>query len=78
MDIQERTVYTKYGYLVPKNSKISKKQFHELFLEYVKHPEHKDMLMKKVKELSIKKGKMYKRTNKKSSKNKKSKKRRGN
>jgi hypothetical protein len=48
MDIQERTVYTKYGYLVPKHSKIPRKQFHELFLEYVKHPEHKAMLMKKV------------------------------
>lgn len=78
MDIQEKAVYTKYGYLVPKHSKIPRKQFHELFLEYVKHPEHKAMLMKKVKDLSIKKGNLYKRTIKKSSKNKKSKKRRRN
>jgi hypothetical protein len=72
MDIQERTVYTKYGYLVPKHSKISKKQFHELFQEYVKHPENKAKLIKNVRELSIKKGNIYKKSMKKSIKNKKS------
>jgi hypothetical protein len=56
MDIQEKTIYTKYSYLVPKNSKISKKQFHELFQDYVKHPERKSELIKKLKTLSIKKG----------------------
>jgi DNA-directed RNA polymerase subunit H (RpoH/RPB5) len=78
MDIQENTIYTKYQYLVPKHSKISKKEFHEIFQEYVKHPERQTNLMNKLKKLSIKKGKLYKRTNKKSSKNKKSKKRRRN
>jgi hypothetical protein len=56
MDIQENTIYTKYSYLVPKNSKIPKKQFHELFQEYVKNPERKSELIKKLKTVSIKKG----------------------
>jgi hypothetical protein len=72
MDIQENTLYTKYGYLVPKHSKISKKQFHEIFQEYVKHPEYKTKLIKNVRELSIKKGNIYKMGMKKSLKNKKS------
>ena len=57
MDIQESTVYTKYTYLAPKGSRIPKKQFHALFEQYVKHPELKEKLIQKLRELSIKQGK---------------------
>lgn len=60
MDIQENTIYTKYTYLVPKKSRISKKQFRMMFQEYVKNPQRKKGLLKKLRELSIKKGKSYK------------------
>ena len=59
MNIQENAVYIKYQYLVPKGRKISKKQFNKLFQEYEKHPDRKDQLIKKLREMSIKKGKSY-------------------
>ena len=72
MDIQEKAIYTKYFYLAPKNSRITKKQFHGLFQEYLKYPNRKAKLLKKLKEMTIKKGKLYKQNMMKSAKNNKS------
>lgn len=74
MNIQENTVYTKYQYLVPKGRKISKKQFNKLFQEYEKDPDHKKQLIRRLREMSIKKGKSYRV--KKSNKRKRTKRRR--
>ena len=77
MDVQESTIYTKYIYLAPKGSRVSKKVFHKLYEEYVKHPERKEKLIQKLRELSIKQGKLNalknknKITNTKTNKNKK-------
>ena len=65
MNIQENTVYTKYLYMAPKNGRLTRKQFHKLFQEYEKHPERKAMLIKRAREMSIKKNNMYKKSLKK-------------
>lgn len=65
MNIQENTVYTKYLYMAPKHGRLSRKQIHKLFQEYEKHPERKAMLIKKAREMSIKKNNMYKKLLKK-------------
>jgi hypothetical protein len=74
MNVQESTIYTKYIYLAPKGSRIPKKKFHELFEIYVKHPELKDKLIKKLRRLSIEQGlknsKKNKQKNKQTIKNK--------
>ena len=59
MNIQENTLYTKYGYLAPKHGKITKKQFHKIYQEYEQHPERKAKLIKRLKVMSIKKNSMY-------------------
>jgi hypothetical protein len=64
MSIQESAIWTKYEMLVPKEKKISKKVFHQLFEEYVKHPDKKDALLKKLRYLSMQKGKEYIKKNK--------------
>ena len=72
MDVQENTIYTKYLYLAPKGSRVSKKVFHDLYQQYVKNPELKEKLIQKLRELSIKEGKKNALKNKnkdKSSKN---------
>ena len=64
MDIQESTIYTKYIYLAPKGSRVSKKVFHNLYEQYVKHPELKEKLIQKLRELIIKQGKINELKNK--------------
>ena len=65
MNIQESAIWTKYLYLVPKHRRISRKRFHALYEEYVKHPERKEQLLRKLRALSIEQGKKYERESKK-------------
>ena len=64
MNIQESAVWIKYLYLAPKGRRISRKKFHELYEEYVKHPERKEMLIRKLRKLSREQGKINERRNK--------------
>ena len=68
MSIQESAIWTKYEMLVPKEKKISKKVFLQLFEEYVKHPDKKDSLLKKLRYLSMQKGREYAKRNNKTKK----------
>jgi hypothetical protein len=71
-EIQESAIWTKYIYLAPKHRRISRKRFHELYEEYVKHPERKEKLLRKLRALSIEQGKINEQKKKKSQEKKKS------
>lgn len=69
MNIQESAIWTKYIYIVPKERRIPREKFHELYEEYTKHPERKEKLLRKLRALSIEQGKINARKNKLTIKN---------
>jgi hypothetical protein len=78
MNIQESAIWTKYIYIVPKERRIPREKFHELYEEYTKHPERKEKLLRKLRALSIEQGKINARKNKLTIKNQPASKSKGN
>lgn len=51
----EDILWGKYNLFVPKNKQVSKQVFHSLYNEYKSHPEKKQQLLNKLKNLTMNK-----------------------